>query len=443
MKIAVIGAGKMGLPLACQIAWRGGEVVACDINPELVATINAGKMPFAEPGVGAILEQAVASGSLRASTEVGEMAGRAEVVIVIIPVLLTARREADLAAIESVTRLIAKHLSAGQMICYETTLPVGTTRNRLRPILESSGLRAGEDFDLVFSPERVKSHLVLKHLAQVPKIVGGVNQSSARRAEAFYGAYLGAPVINVQTLEAAEFSKLAGMIYRDVNIALANELAAYAESVGLDFHSVIEAANTDSESALLSPGIGVGGHCTPVYPYFALQDALNRGVQLPLTAEARRTNDRQARRMLDRIEERGENLRGQKLLILGLGFRPNVKEHTLSPAFLIRDEAIRRGAQPFLHDPLYSAEEIASHGFTPMDLDGDIPAVVVLNTGHAEYSQIALSGWWERGARIVVDGRNFWSAVEVQAAGLQYIAPGAAAHEEMVVEEESQTTCAE
>lgn len=426
MRIAVIGAGKMGLPLACQIAWRGGEVIACDINEGLVSAINAGRMPFDEPGVGEILEQAVASGSLCASTDIPGTVGLVDVVIVIIPVMLTPEREADLAAMENVTDAIAKNLVPGQMICYETTLPVGTTRGLLQPILESSGLRAGVDFDLVFSPERVKSRFVLKHLSHVPKIVGGVNAASAKRAETFYRTYLGAPVLNVETLEAAEFSKLAGMIYRDANIALANELSAYAVSVGVDFGVAAAAANTDGESALLSPGIGVGGHCTPVYPYFVLQDGRRRGVPLRITAESRTINDSQAGRMLDRISCDSTWFSGRDLLILGLGFRPGVKEHAHSTAFQIREEAIRRGATPFLHDPLYTLDEIRAHGFEPLRLNGALPSIVVLNTGHKEYKQIDFTHWRERGVRVVVDGRNLWSASEVQSAGLEYFAPGVA-----------------
>lgn len=424
MKIALIGAGKMGLPLACQLAWRGGEVIACDINEDLVDMINAGKMPFDEPGVGEILAQAVASGSLRATTDAAAIIPKVDVVIIIIPVMLTAQREADLAAIESVTRTIAAHLVPGQLIVYETTLPVGTTRRVLQPILERSGYRAGVDFHLVFSPERVKSQLVLKHLSQNPKIVGGVNASSASRAEGFYSTYLGAPVINVGSLDTAEFAKLAGMVYRDVNIALANELAIYAESVGLDFSAVAAAANTDGESALLAPGIGVGGHCTPVYPYFVLQDAVKRGVSLPLTFESRRINDDQARRLLDRISGNGNDCQGHDLMILGLGFRPGIKEHSFSSAFLIRDEAVRRGFSTFLHDPLYDAAEIRQNGFAPMHLDGPLPSTIVLNTGHPQYKEIDFGNWRERGVRTVVDGRNFWSAFEVQEAGLRYIAPG-------------------
>lgn len=428
MNVSVIGAGKMGLPLACQLAARGATVIACDVNPAIVEAINQGCMPFAEPGVAGLLTEAHKSGSISATTDVGLAVRGSDAVIVIIPVLLTAQKTADTRGIESVTRQIAASLRPGMMISYETTLPVGTTRKVLCPILETSGLRAGDDFDVVFSPERVKSQSVLKHLTSVPKIVGGVSSASARRGADFYRQYL-APVIDVESLEAAEFAKLAGMIYRDVNIALANELAAYAEMARVDFSAAREAANTDGESSLLIPGIGVGGHCAPVYPYFLLQHAGSPQREYPLTSAARATNDLQTARMLERAERLGARLAGAELLILGLGFRPSVKEHTLSPAFLLKKAAEECGAQVYLHDPLYSEEEISDFGFKPWEwLSTRMPEVVVLNTAHPGYADPNFVSWQKRGARYVIDGRNFWSAESATAAGLFYVAPGVPDH---------------
>jgi len=425
MNAAVIGAGKMGLPLACQLAAGGARVAACDVNPAVVEAILAGRMLFDEPGVEVLLRQARQAGTLTATTDLAEGLRDADVAIVIIPVLLTSANTADTRVMQEVTRQIAASLRRGMMVCYETTLPVGTTRNCLRPILETSGLRAGVDFDLVFSPERVKSQHVLEHLTEVPKIVGGVTKESAARGAAFYHEYLGAPVINVETLEAAEYAKLAGMIYRDVNIALANELAAYGEAVGVTFSAVRAAANTDGESFLLLPGIGVGGHCTPVYPYFLLQDAERSGVSVSLTPNARLLNDLQAARALDRVERLGARLAGNEVLILGLGFRPKVKEHTFSPAFRIAKAAAARGARARLHDPLYSSEEIAGFQFEPWDWQSErMPEVVVLNTAHPEYGAPDFPSWRDRGARYIVDGRNYWDARAAVAADLFYVAPG-------------------
>jgi nucleotide sugar dehydrogenase len=428
MNVAVIGAGKMGLPLACQFAKLGAQVMAVDANAKVVEAIRAGQMLFEEPGVGELLASARSAGRLDASTSVEEGIRGCDAVVVIIPVMLTAERQADLSIIESVTRQIARALKPGMLICYETTLPLGTTRRVLKPLLEASGLRAGEEFDLVFSPERVKSRLVLDHLTRTPKIVGGVNERSAARGEEFYGRYLGAPVINVKTLEAAELAKLAGMVYRDVNIALANELAAYAEACGVSFEAVRQASNTDGEAHLLSPGIGVGGHCAPVYPYFVIQDAAERGVSMDLTVRGRALNDAQAGRLLRALESTGGSLRGQQVLILGLGFRPQVKEHTCSTAFQIRDEAAKLGAIPVLHDPLYCTAEIRGFGFEPFDLSGaDLPPVVVLQAGHDAYLKVDFSDWKRRGVRHVIDGRNVWNAAQVRAAGLTYLSPGVGA----------------
>lgn len=427
MRVAVIGAGKMGLPLACQFASRGASVTACDANPRIVEAIRAGVMPFEEPGVEQLLREARDAGRLDATTDLSEATRNRDVVVVIVPVLVAADRRADLSIVDEITRGLSRTVSPGMLISYETTIPVGTTRNHLRPLLEASGLRAGEDFDLAFSPERVKSRLVLKHLTEVPKIVGGATPASACRAAQFYERYLGAPVINLETLEAAEFAKLAGMIYRDVNIALANELAAYAEAAGVDFGSTRAAANTDGESFLLSPGIGVGGHCTPVYPHFILRHAEALGIQVPLTAAARALNEAQPERLFARLEAAGFAFPRKRVLILGLGFRPRVKEHAFSPAFSIRDAAAARGAEAVLHDPLYSAEEIRALGFQPAVLDSrPLADAVVLNTFHPEYSAIDFQDWRARGVQAVIDGRNAWSAHLVRAARLLYVAPGAA-----------------
>jgi nucleotide sugar dehydrogenase len=326
---------------------------------------------------------------------------------------------------ESASRQIAEGLRPGMMVSYETTLPVGGTR-RLLPILESRGLKGGADFDLVFSPERVKSRRVLERLATTPKVVGGLTAKGAERGAAFYRQYLGAPVLNVGSLEAAEMVKLAGMAYRDVNIALANELARYCEATGIDFKAVAKAANTDGEAQLLQPGIGVGGHCTPVYPHFLLKGAERLGMRLELTESGRRVNDGQPTWVIDRLERTWGPLRARRVLILGLGFRPEVKEHTCSPAFPLRDELLRRGAEVQLHDPLYTADEIAKEGFSPGSLASRPSAeALILNTAHSAYAALDFAELAAAGLKVVVDGRSLWQPDAVRAAGLLYLGIGA------------------
>src|SRR5262249_38088931 len=214
VKVVVVGAGKMGLPLACQFARQGAEVAACDVNPTVVRAINAGECPFDEPGVPALLREGVSAGRLRATTETADAVANSEVVVVIVPAVLTPERDVDTSILETASREIARGLRPGTLVSYETTMPVGGTRRVLLPVLEESGLTAGEQFDLAFSPERVKSQRLLDHLTRNPKVVGGLTPAAAESASAFYGTFLGAPVMNVGTLEAAEMVKLAGMIYR-------------------------------------------------------------------------------------------------------------------------------------------------------------------------------------------------------------------------------------
>lgn len=425
VRVAVIGAGKMGLPLACQFASKGARVIACDRNTQLVEAINAGRSPFDEPGVAAVLAEAVAAGRLQATTDIAAGLARSEVVVVIVPALLTPEQEVDLSILRAVSEQIAASLRPRMMVSYETTVPVGATRHELLPILERSGLRAGEDFDLVFSPERVKSQLVLRNLSVNPKIVGALTPQGAERATAFYHRFLGAPVINAGSLEAAELAKLAGMVYRDVNIALANELARYAETVNLDFTSLIDTINTDGEAALLRPGVGVGGHCTPVYPYFFIHEARRVGAPAALAETSRQINEQQPARVLDRLEREWGPLGGVPVRILGLGFRPQVKEHINSPAFALREELVRRRARATLHDPYYSAEEIAGHGFVAAEtVDAPGATVLVLNTAHREYLNLDFAALAANGVAILVDGRNAWNPALVAAAGLAYLGVG-------------------
>jgi perosamine synthetase len=425
MRVAVIGAGKMGLPLACQFAQMGANVTACDLRSSIVKAINRGECPIDEPGVEEVLANMVRQSRLSATTDTPEAVGQSEVIVIIVPVLLAKDHRADFSAIEAAIAEVAGRLRPGMMVSCETTVPVGTTRGHLRPILEQSGLKAGVDFDLVYSPERVKSQHVLQFLTKNPKVVGAITPQGLERGAEFYSRYLGAPVIRAQSLEAAELVKVAGMVHRDVNIALSNELARYAEHVGVDLTPVIQAANTDGETAMPCPGIGVGGHCTPVYPYFLIRNAEERGVPMQLAERSRLVNDGQARWAVERLQHALGSLANKRVLILGLAFRPGVKEHLMSPAFLLQNELRNRGADVYLHDPLYSAQEIRGHGFQPSDLDNrEGFEVLVLNTAHLEYANFKWAELAARGTKAVVDGRCQWSSDAVRAAGLLYLGIG-------------------
>ena len=300
---------------------------------------------------------------------------------------------------------------------YETTLPLGTTRDRFGPLLEQSGV----PFQLAFSPERVYVGRTFEDLAKYPKVVGGTTPEATHAATEFYRAVLNADVLTMPDSETAEFVKLAETTYRDVNIGLANDLARFAQARGVDAVTAFRAANTQPFSNLHMPGIGVGGHCIPVYPRFLLAQA-NPG-ELDVVRHARARNDDMAEFAVQLLGDHLGSLSGKRVLILGLAYRGGVKEASFSSALLTIASLRRHGAVPLLHDPLFSDAELAATGAEPARLDGSLEVdAIILQTDHAEY--FALD--WSRfpGCQVVIDGRNVLDRSIIEAAGLTYLGIG-------------------
>lgn len=425
MNVIVVGAGRMGLPLACAIAESGARVTACDVNPEIVEAINAGRSPYDEPGLDEHIARNHAAGRLCAATDTTGAARAADAIIVIVPAHLTEDRDIDYSILRAASEAVGKGIKKGALLSYETTVAVGGTRGALIPVVEqASGLRAGRDFFACFSPERVKARFVFEKLRETPKVVGGYDAASAAEGAKFYARHLGARVINAGSLEAAELVKLTGMIYRDVNIALSNELAAYCEAVGEDYWRVAEASNDDDETRLLFPGIGVGGHCTPVYPYFIICDGERRGVPQRLAVSARAINDAQPERNVERLARAWKPLEGRRVHILGLSFRPDVKVDIFSTAYPLGEALRAHGAHVSLEDPWYSDKEIQAAGFTPARVDRDSADAVILNTAHSEFRNPDFAQWRASGVEAVLDGRNCWPRDVAESAGLLYLGVG-------------------
>jgi len=423
MKVAVVGGGRMGLPLACVFGKHGACVRVCDINLELVGSINAGQCAYEEPGLPELIADLHKAGRLTASTDTAAASAESDVIVIIVPAHLTPERCIDLSILQQASADVGRGLGKGKLVTYETTVTLGGTRRSLIPVLEKqSGLKAGADFQVAYSPERVKANFVLARLETTPKVVGGLDAVSREKAIAFFGRYLNAPVEDVGTIEAAEMTKLVGMLYRDVNIALANELAAFCEVTGVDFERVRLAANKDGEADLLSPGIGVGGHCTPVYPYFLMREARRLGMSQRLSEAAREINDHQPARQLDRVAAAWKGLCGQRVHILGFGFRPGVKVDTLSPAYALRDHLRQLGASVTIEDPFYSEEELRSAGLEPGTIQG--AGLVVLNTAHQEFAEPDFLAWRWAGVEALLDGRNLWDREAVESAGILYFGIG-------------------
>jgi nucleotide sugar dehydrogenase len=355
--VAVIGAGKMGLPLAAQYASHGWSVIAVDVQEAVVDAINAGQSHVGEePGLSELVSAAHAAGRLRATTDGTDAAREADVVVLIVPVMLDDEQQPDYRYMDAAVAAIAPGVHAGSTVIFETTLPVGDTRNRFAPRLEAaSGLRADADFFVAFSPERLYSGSALRNLATYPKLVGGLGPASTDRAARFYASTLDAEIVAMSTAEAAEFSKLADTTYRDVNIALANEFARYADRMGVDIQEVIAAANSQPYSHIHQPGLGVGGHCIPVYPHFLL----SRAPEMELVELSRRVNDGQVGLAIKTIQKALGGLEGVPVLVLGLTYREGVHETAYSRALPLIERLAFHGAHVAAYDPLLSADEIA------------------------------------------------------------------------------------
>ena len=423
MNVAVVGLGHIGLPLAVQYASRGHEVVGCDIDERIVNSINDGISPHDdEPALVERVPELVRSGRLRATTDDAAGVSQADVVVVIVPVAVDERREIDFGPIDAATREIAHGLRPGTLVVYETTLPVGTTRDRFGPMLqEGSGLTLEHDLFLAFSPERVLVGRVLLDLRRYPKVVGGVSEESTRRAVAFYEAALdeGTEIRAVANAETAEMTKLAETTYRDVNIALANEYARYAAKRGIDVSEVIAAANSQPYSHIHAPGVGVGGHCIPVYPHFLF----NAEPDLRLPPLARAINDEMAAFAVSELERRLGPLPGVDVLVLGIAYRADVREDAFSAAFRLRDALLAAGAIVHGHDPYFAAEHLQGLGFAPYDLAAPTPVrAAVVQAPHAAYQALDLAT--VPGLELLLDGRNALDPAAVAAAGIAYAGIG-------------------
>ena len=423
--ISVIGLGKMGLPFAVQCANSGQQVFGCDSNSAVVLSVNSGEPPFqGEPFLAENLKASVLSGHLKATTNTAEAVAKSKFVVVLVPVYVDQHGVPDFGVIDSVTESIGKSITPGTLVSYETTLPIGTTRTRFAErISELSALSAGEDFYVAFSPERVSSGSVFSDFRNYPKLVGGINEASSKAAKDFYEKVLTfdprpdlsrpTGVWDLGTSEAAEFAKLAETTYRDVNIALANQFAIHAETVGVDIYKMIEACNSQPFSHIHQPGIAVGGHCIPVYPHFYLQGDPDATV----VVSSRKANAMMPSHVVKRVREELGSLTGKTIAVLGLAYRGGVKEHAFSGALSLVESLRKEGAFPKIHDPLYSEEELSDLGFESYNLGEECEAAI-LHTNHSQYSQLTANDI--PGAQFFVDGRNF-SNPEIRKAIKTYV----------------------
>lgn len=414
MNITVVGMGKIGLPLAVQFASKGHTVFGADVIPGTVELINAGKVPFpGEDFLDTKLAEEVAAGRLVATLDTTAAVANSDAVVVVVPLFVDVEGVPDFGWMDNATESIGRGLKEGTLVSYETTLPVGTTRNRFAPMLEQlSGLTVGTGFHLVFSPERVLTGRVFADLRKYPKLVGGVDVPSTQRGIEFYEQVLDFDerpelarpngVWNLGSSEASEFAKLAETTYRDVNIGLANQFARYADSQGIDVYGVIDASNSQPYSHIHLPGIAVGGHCIPIYPQMYLWN----DPEATIVRAARTANRGMPNYAVSLLEKHHGSLSGQHVAVLGASYRGGVKETAFSGVFDVVDELKKAGAIPVVNDPMYTKEELEKLGFEDYEFGQTVDAVIV-QANHNEYRSVLAEHL--PGARTIVDGRGVTS----------------------------------
>ena len=420
-KICIIGLGYIGLPTAATLAANGVKVLGVDIDSNIIETLRKGEIHIHEPGLRAMVTQAVQSGNFSFSTAPEE----ADVFYVAVP---TPFREdergeydgrqyklADMSAVKSATTAILPYLRKGNLVILESTSPPRTTTDLVAPILERSGLKAGSDFLLCYSPERVLPGQIMRELIENARIIGGITPKSAKAGRAFYEIFVKGEIIETDSTT-AEMVKIMENTTRDVNIAIANEFSRLAERFGVDVWEAINLANRHPRINILSPGPGVGGHCISVDPWFLVEAAPEL---TPLIYQARQVNDSQPHFVVEKVRLALGRLKDKKIAALGLAYKPDVDDLRESPAaevvrLLQRESAQLKAWEPFKPDAQIENIKMAS---SLDDALQDAEAIILL-VKHTEFTSLRPEEIATKtDARIAIDTVDGWNVEEWMKAG--------------------------
>lgn len=423
--VCIIGLGYIGLPTASMFATSGLNVIGVDNNEKIIATLKEGRVHIYEPGLGEVVSQSIESGNLRVTTQV-EPAG-AFIIAVPTPFLddqisnENPYKRADMKYVIAATEAILPHLRKGNLVILESTSPPQTTRNLVAPILERSGLKAGEDFFLAYSPERVLPGQILKELVENSRVIGGINSESAKAGQALYSAFVKGEIILTDSTT-AEMVKLMENTYRDVNIAIANEFSRLAERFGIDVWEAITIANLHPRVKILNPGPGVGGHCISVDPWFLVEAAPDI---TPLIHTARKVNDSQPEFVVQSVQRILGELKGKKITALGLAYKPDVDDFRESPAVEIVEKLLALGCEVCAYDPYAtSIHRLGNHLVNSLEDGGKNSDLLLLLVDHAEFKSLAPESCATMQGKMILDTRHCLDAAPWQQAGFDFFVLG-------------------
>ncbi|MGB9799045.1 MAG: nucleotide sugar dehydrogenase [Thermanaerothrix sp.] len=412
-KVCVLGLGYIGLPTASTLATHGLQVVGVDVNPQIVQGLQNGKLHLYEPGLRTLVQAALRSGNL----VVQDTPEPADAFIIAVQTPFLEDKRADLRFVRAASEAIVPYLQRGNLVILESTSPPLTTRQVVAPILERSGLKAGRDFYLVYSPERVLPGQILRELIENARVVGGIDRASAEAARDLYATFVRGDIV-LTDCTTAEMVKLMENTFRDVNIALANEFARLADRLGIDVWEAIALANRHPRVNILRPGPGVGGHCISVDPWFLVEVApdLTR-----LIRAAREVNDSQPDFVVEWMERTLGRLEGRRVAVLGLAYKPDVDDLRESPAIEVALRLVQAGAQVRAFEPFKPEAQIPAVPTVTTLADALQDAeILLLLVGHTRLRElIPEEVRTQTSARLVFDAVNGWDQTQWQKAGFQ------------------------
>ncbi len=400
-KITVIGLGYIGLPTAAVIAKKGLNVMGYDVNKRVIDSLNKGEIIIEEPGLEELVKEVVKDGRLRGISNFE----KSDVFIIAVPTPIKEDKTADITYVKMAVEAIVPFLEKGNIVVLESTSPPGTTEDIIGPILEKTGLVVGEDLYLAHSPERVLPGKIIQELVENDRIIGGINEKSTQLVKEVYEIFVEGKIYTTDS-KTAEMTKLMENTYRDVNIALANELAILSENMGVNAWDVINFANKHPRVNLHQPGPGVGGHCIAVDPWFVIENQ----PQAKLIRQAREINDNTPSRVMKKIESLMETKNG-KLTILGLTYKPDVDDTRESPIIKLIDMLLIESQYELaLHDPHAKKDIFKYKDLLVEDIEDAVKnsELIVLGVNHLDYKNLDFKKIGKlMKNKLVYDTRNF------------------------------------
>lgn len=410
-KICIIGLGYIGLPTAAMFATHGHSIVGVDVNEVVVNAINQGKIVIEEPYLDIMVQAAVTSGNLRAQTYPEE----ADVFIIAVPTPITEDKKADMSYVEQAANSIVPYLKPGNTVILESTSPPGTVYDLLIPILEKSSLKIEDELFVAHSPERVLPGRILVELVENNRIIGGINEKSCEIVKSLYSTFVRGEIF-LTDARTAEMCKLMENTYRDVNIALVNELSIICERLGINVWEVVRICNKHPRVNLHLPGPGVGGHCLAVDPWFIVE---NNRQDANLIKMAREINDNMPIRVYNKIKKLTQNISNPKVIILGITYKADVDDLRESPILKIIDLLEKdKNIEISIVDPHIKNFKYLNNNLFEAVKCADL---IVLGVNHQEFKEIDFNMLLKHMRNyIILDTRNMWSQKELEALGFNY-----------------------